>query len=293
LELVFWNLELDYMTISDAINFGFKKLNNSTSPHLDAEVLLCFVLKKDKAFIFSHPKYVLPKQQSLKFTNLIKKAQKGIPIAYLVGHKEFFGLDFAVSRNTLIPRPETEILVETIMARNLLIGKRFNILDIGTGSGAIIISLAKFLNNNKFKFYASDISSSALQIARKNANKHKVRIAFKQGSLLEPWKSHSLNLIVANLPYLTAQSDRSIRFEPTQALIAGNKGLALFEQLFKQISELTKKPHSIILEIGSDQKNKIKKLAKKVLPEYKVDFISDLSKRVRVAVLDRAKLDEA
>jgi release factor glutamine methyltransferase len=248
------------MTIKEALKQAADKLKKSTSPQLDAEVLLCFVLNKDKSFLYSNLDKELSGQQVTKFEKLITQRQKGVPIAYLTNHKEFFGLDFYIDKNVLIPRPETEGLVELILqtANNR---KYLNILDIGTGSGVIIISLAKlsFAHSVELghRYFASDISTVALKVAKRNAKRHKVKVTFKQGSLLTPWKNQRFDIIVANLPYLSKETDPSTKFEPKKALIATNKGLRLFEEAFKQIARLNNPfQPSLKLRGGADQNQK-------------------------------------
>jgi release factor glutamine methyltransferase len=194
------------MTIQELIQIAIKKLKNSTpastrrdlsrsrrggSPELDGEVLLSFVLKKPKEYLFAHPKKQVDPKSEKAYLRLINNRLLGWPVAYLTKHKEFFGLDFYVDKNVLIPRPETEGLVELVLGSLKIENRKLKILDIGTGSGCIIISLAKSLYNLQPKtynlFYASDISRQAIKIARKNAKTHKTKVAFGVGNLLKPW----------------------------------------------------------------------------------------------------------
>jgi release factor glutamine methyltransferase len=286
---------------------------------LDAELLLAFVLKKDRAFLFIYPEKKLTPTQVKKFLSLVKKGRAGWPVAYLTGKKEFFGLDFFVNKNALIPRPETEGLVELVLKTIQIPDSRFQILDIGTGSGNIIISLAKNLYTLYPKpsplFFASDISKKALVVAKKNARlafgsprwtkQHAIKITFKQGSLLNPWKNQYFDIIIANLPYLAKRIDPSTKFEPTSALVAAKKGLALYEELFKQIALRNNSPQPplnlrgggrrpgellpkyIFLEIGHDQTAPIKKLAKKYLPDFEIKIFKDLAGWARFAVMEK------
>ncbi len=285
------------MTIRESLIQAAKKLkkSKSASPELDAEVLLSYVLNKSKADIFGLMAKRVEKGREKKFFNLINKRALGWPVAYLTKEKEFYGLKFYVDKNVLIPRPETEGLVELILEKlkspafakaSTDRQKNLKILDIGTGSGCIAVSLAKNLPG---KFFASDVSSVAIKIAKKNAKLHKVAIIFKQGSLLEPWKNQNFDIIIANLPYLTKRTDPSTKFEPTKALIGAKKGLALFEELFKQVYHLSPITYNLFLEIGHDQSKQIKKLAKIYLPEFETKISKDLSGRARFAVLEPGK----
>ncbi len=289
------------MIARELINQAANKLKNkSTSPSLDAEVLLAFVWKKSKEYLAANFTESVPKRIEKQFQSLIAKRAKSWPVAYLVGEKYFYGLKFRVNQNVLIPRPVTEELVEMALEKLKILNYKLKILDIGTGSGCIIISVAKALEkrtaelvsaselndseiNSGFRYFASDISTKALAIAKQNARFHKAKITFKQGSLLEPWKDQQFNIIIANLPYLPKRTDASTKFEPTQALVAKKQGLALIEKLFKQSRE----PRLIFLEIGHDQGSAIKKLAAKLLPAYKVQIIRDFTKQTRFAILER------
>src|SRR3989344_361991 len=295
------------MTIHQLLNIGTSKLKSkSTSPALDAEVLLSYVLKKSKEYLYINPKKYLVHTQVRTYLKLINKRVQGWPVADLTNQKEFYGLKFYVDKNVLIPRPETEGLVEHVLEhiKNM---SGLKILDIGTGSGNIIISIARrnvpknvptkqsiirsprpdksglAMGN---KFFASDVSSKTLIVAKKNTKRHKVKITFKQGDLLNPWKNKHFDIIVANLPYLAQETDHSTKFEPQNALIAEKKGLALYEKLFRQLSSpLYPHPSTLFLEIGYKQAQQIKKLAKKFLPASETKIYKDLSDRDRYAII--------
>jgi len=267
------------------------KSNFTNSADLDAEILLSYVIKKNKTFLYSHPEYQLTPTQSNKFKKLIQRRQQGEPVAYLIGHKEFYGLDFTVNKQVLIPRPETELIVETILKNK----KIKTIADIGTGSGAIAISLAK--NNSQLKIYATDISGQALRVAKKNALRYKInrQIIFKKGNLLKAFKGIKLDAISANLPYLDAKlkytpinksASISLKFEPTIALYSKHNGLAAYHQLIIQTSQLKHLPSYIYLEIGHRQTNQIKKIIRQHLPNAKITIKKDLAGLKRLVVLN-------
>jgi release factor glutamine methyltransferase len=172
------------MDIKDIISHYSTKLKKtSSSPILDIELLLTKILKKPKEYLFEYPEKNLTNSQLKKFKKLFNKRAKGEPVAYLLSHKEFYNLDFKVNKNVLIPRPETEILVEEVLIY-IKKNKTHLIFEIGVGSGAIIISLAKQIK--KTEFFATDISLKALNIAKQNAKFHKTKIKFFKGDLLEP-----------------------------------------------------------------------------------------------------------
>jgi release factor glutamine methyltransferase len=278
------------MTIHDLINLGIKKLSKtSDSPALDAEVLLSHLLDRPKEYLLTNPEKKIDPKIEKKFLTFVNRRLLGWPVAYLSKEKQFYGRKFYVDKNVLIPRPETEGLVR-LMIRNLKDRKNLKILDVGTGSGCIIITLAKELSPlpapHSPLFFASDISPKAIAVAKKNAKLHKVKIKFADGNLLEPWGKQKFDVIVANLPYLAERTDASTKFEPTKALIAKNKGLDLIEKLFKQISSLSPASSTLFLEIGRDQGDPIKKLARKLLPAYQTKIFKDLFGRNRYAIFD-------
>jgi len=253
------------MIIKEALSWADKKLKSkSLSPALDAEVLLSHALKKSKEFLFANPDFELSKLQATSYKLLVRRRANHWPIAYLTGHKAFYGLDFKVTPDVLIPRPETELLVERALQilqattyppdiarrKSLRAGKLQAIIDIGTGSGAIIIAIAKKLAEysgivqNTPHLYATDISKQALKVAKQNAKKHKVaeRIRFEHCNLIENCKLEIENsLVLANLPYLApgqVSSNPDLKHEPRSALVAGPDGLKHYRNLFKQIEAI-------------------------------------------------------
>jgi len=247
------------MTIRQALIKGIQKLQSKyiDSAALDAEILLSFVLNKSKEYLYTYPEKNITKLQSTKFQRLINKRSEYYPIAYLTGHKEFYGYNFIIDKNVLIPRPQTEELVEKALA--VIEAKKLkNIIDVGTGSGCIIISIAnelrkKYGSLKNFKFYASDVSSKALAIARKNAKLHKLsnNIKFLNGSLLKPLKNKRIDLILANLPYLTKNDitkNKYLKAEPKKALYEKTSGKNIYKKLFSQAEKYFKPKPIIIFE---------------------------------------------
>jgi release factor glutamine methyltransferase len=277
---------------------------------LDAELTLAHVINKPREFIIAHPEHKITKTQETKYKTLIKKRAKGVPLAYLTGHKEFYGLDFAVNKYTLIPRPDTEIMVEAVIAtinKQLTINNEQKILlvDVGTGSGCIPISILKSQSPNiqysifNIKTFVIDSSLKALSVARKNAKLHQTRITFLHGNLLVPfvktgYKLHATGyrniILTANLPYLTNQqylSNPDLRHEPKSALVAKNNGLFYYEQLLKQITKYSifNIQYSIFLEIDPSQSKQIKTLINQYLPNSKIEIKKDLAGRDRVVII--------
>lgn len=283
-------------------NFDLQK--ESSLPSGETEILMAFLLGKDKEFILTHPEFIIPKNVYKKFKELEKKRLAGWSIAVLIGRKEFYGRDFFVDKNVLVPRPETELMVEEIIDIAKQNNNKFTLIDLGTGTGAIIISLAAELKKispikyKKITFYAVDISLPALKVARKNAiiNKQAKKIKFLPGNLLEPLIKHKdFNkfsagelIIAANLPYLTpkqVKNSPSIQKEPKIALVAGNDGLKYYRELFKQIKSIKNRPITILGEIDPNQAETIKPALKKYFPLAAIEIKKDLSGRNRLAII--------
>jgi len=255
------------------------------SPNLDAEVLLSYVLKKPREFLHTYPEKELTTEQLNNLITLMRRRVKGEPVAYLTKNKEFFGLDFYVDKRVLIPRPETEILVEETIKvvsnkQSAISHKPLAICDIGTGSGCIAIALAKHLP--KAKIIATDISKDALTVAKKNARLLDVsdKIKFLEGHLLEPVKNLEVNIIVANLPYLTKKE--ALKHEPILALVGGKKGLSLYNELFHQIKKYKFTDSVVIIEFAPHQKIGLRKYIKKLYPHSIIEIKKDLANRFRI-----------
>lgn len=271
------------MTIAAALARATQRLIKSSSARLDAEVLLAQVLNQDRTYLVAHDTDGLSTRYQRLFAALTIKRAGGMPVAYLTGHKEFFGLDFAVNQSVLIPRPETEEVVELALA----IAKKSRaktIADIGTGSGAIGITVKKLLP--RVKVFATDISKSALKVACQNARRHKATVVFKQGDLLLPLKNKRLDLIIANLPYLDPKwmGQRELAFEPRRTLAAGTDGLSVIKRFLKQL-KLLQPTGTVLMEIDPRQTKRLTTLISTTLPKHGVIFQRDASKRIRLVLL--------
>ena len=304
------------MTINQALITATQKLQKNKIPNfnMDAEILLLHILKKPREYLFTYPEKKLTKIQITNYKLQITRRIKGEPIAYITGHKEFYGLDFFVNKNVLVPRPETELMVDEILkeaeplqfCKNRRDSASSCIIDIGTGSGCIIIALAKKLSS--FNFFAADISSKALYIAKKNAKLHHVdkKIKFFHGNLLKPiiHKSKILNhkskiIITANLPYgwnswknNCSMDTIGLKFEPQIALFTEKKGLKIIENLFKQIKQIINSQKInfnsdlfIFIEFDPRQTITLKRLIKKNLLGAKFQIKKDLRGHDRLACI--------
>lgn len=263
---------------------------------LEQEVILAHILKKSREYVLAHPEIRLTTAQKRQFEKMIDRRKNHEPIAYILDRKEFYGLNFKVDKNTLIPRPETEILVEEILRLN---PENENIIDIGTGSGNIIITLAKNIKN-KNNYFGIDISPKALMVAKSNVKKNNIekKIKFIKSDLLKFFIQDTKykiqdTILVANLPYLSKKIYEHTlpdvqNFEPKSALLSGHDGLDHYRKLFKQIKNLEDKNYKLkaILEISPEQKTKIAKLAKYHFPCAKLKFQKDLAGKWRMVDID-------
>jgi release factor glutamine methyltransferase len=282
------------MTVSEAKITGIKKLKRASGNEaaIDAEILLAHVLKISREELLTHDERRVPAFAWRRFNALIARRIKHEPVAYLTGHKEFFGLKFAINKHVLIPRPETELIVETAL-NALRATSHALIIDIGTGSGAIAISIAK--NAPNATVIATDISKSALKLAEHNAKLNDVddRIIFEQADLY-PKKVRSqifgMCIITANLPYLPTKVWQKAmpdvkKFEPKSALVGGQDGLKYYDELFHQIVERNIKA-TIICEIDPSQKRSFPRLAKRHFPKATTEIKNDLAGRPRAVIVD-------
>jgi len=270
----------------------------SDTPALDASVLLSHVVNKSRTWVMAHPELTLTAEQQKQLDDSLAQLEEGKPFPYVLGHWEFFGLDFNVTPDVLIPRPETELLVEKAIA---WLGKNpshpLNIADVGTGSGIIAISIA--LHTSNTHILATDISTKALQIARQNAEKHGVndKIKFIECDLLPNHEQQNtnftsatlypstLNLICANLPYIPTNTLHGLPIygrEPTLALDGGTDGLKLFRKLMKIAPEWMAPNSLILLEIEATLGKQTTQLAHELLPNTHIQLHKDLTGRDRL-----------
>jgi len=276
------------MTLKQALNraSGILATNNIEEPYLECELLLRQVLGINQVQLYLDLDHELGSKQEKDFWHLIKRRLSGEPTAYITGHREFYGLDFYVNPSVLIPRPESELLVEEVLklAQNHTVS---SIAEIGTGCGAIAISLA--LNLIQAKIYATDISTSALKVALLNCQKHGVadRICLLQGDMLKPLPE-PVDLIIANLPYVSEielPQISSAGFEPLLALNGGRDGLERIHQLCYEVSQKLHPEGSLLLEIGQGQAEAVTTPLCRLFPSAKIEITPDMSNIDRVVSL--------
>lgn len=233
---------------------------SSPTAQLDAELLLLHVIQKNRAFLYAHSEKILDAPLHQAFEALVLKRMQGIPIAYLIGEREFWSLPLKVTTDTLIPRPETERLIELTLS---LLGERktCSVLELGTGTGAISIALAT--EKTHWNITAVDISKPALLVARNNAKRHRVQnITFKHSNWFKSIPKQTFDLIISNPPYLAEQDPHQhhgdLRFEPKQALLSGLNGLDDLEHIIHTSHQYLATPGLILLEHGFNQATAIK-----------------------------------
>ena len=245
----------------------FKK-NDIDNPRLDAEVLLAELLDMERIKLYVNFDYPLNDEEISQYRKMIKKRAKHIPVAYITGHKEFMSLDFFVNQNVLLPRPETEILVEYLIdyfqEKDM---ESVNIVEVGTGSGAIMVSLGHYLENAKI--LGVEIEPGAIEVTRKNIDKYSLGDSLKvtQGDLLKPLikrEISNVDLLVSNPPYISEDEmdnlPPEVKKEPEKALYGGREGIDIYKDLIPQSKKVLKDKGMIALEIGYTQADAVKKI---------------------------------
>ena len=266
------------------------------SPRLDAEVLLAHVLNQpERIYLYVHFDQPLEQSELAAYRECIKRRVNYEPVAYITGHRDFMGLDFKVTRDTLIPRPDTEILVEAVLQRLPAAGENSMLADIGTGTGAICLSLLNYLP--KLKAVAVDISSGALAVAQENSVSLGLsqRVEFLQGDLLAPLKAKGelLNAIVSNPPYIPKADIAALAsdvkaYEPMGALDGGEDGLDFYRRLLAESGDLLKDGGFLAMEVGIHQAHQLEAMANNMSQWGKCEILRDLAGIERVVILWKA-----
>lgn len=276
------------MTISDALKFAQQRFNSiSDTARLDAECLLGFALNQSDVFLRTWPDASLDSAQLDIFCALVKRRERGEPVAYILGQKQFWSLDLKVTADTLIPRPETELLVEQVLH---LAAQRpvDTLLELGTGSGAIAIALASEFakQSGNTKIIATDISQRALSIAKENAEQHQQSIEFIQSDWFDSIAQQQFDLIVSNPPYIE-RADRhlsqgDVRFEPLTALVSGDNGLQAIGHIIQTARKWLKPGGGLLLEHGYNQAEAVRYLFSEN-GYCQVGSLKDLSQNERIS----------
>ncbi len=281
------------MRLKEALGSAITRLTagNVPSTRLNAELLLMFTLNCDRAYLYAHPERALTSDEASRYKAALNERARGVPAQYITGHQEFWGMDLIVTPAVLIPRPETEHVIETVLdcVGRALLPNPLRIADVGTGSGCIALALAKELP--RAEIYATDISSAALEIARANAVRLQLesRIHFREADLLsmhEPgFENGSLDFVVSNPPYVGESELDSVqlevrKFEPRSAVFAGPGGTEVIERLIPQAHGALRSDGWLVMEISETIAEKVKQL----LSDWKdVSIRPDLQSIPRVA----------
>jgi release factor glutamine methyltransferase len=253
----------------------------SESPRLDAEVLLARALDLPRSYLYAHPDDVLDEAAAARFFTALEQRLKGLPLAYITGEKEFWSLTLAVGPGALVPRPETELLVELAL-RDMPRRSDLSVLDLGTGSGAIAIALAS--ERPACRIVATDISAAALLIAKHNAVTHGLgNIEFVEGDWTTPLTGRCFDLIVSNPPYVRDDDPAldELRFEPKLALASGSDGLDAVRMLARECGRLLLPSGALMLEHGADQRDEVARILA-ANGWIGIECFSDLAGRPRV-----------
>jgi release factor glutamine methyltransferase len=296
------------VTVDELVRAGVERLrvSGSESPRLDAELLLARSIGVDRTGILAHPEAAVGANAAETYEQAIRRRATGEPVAYIRGFKEFFGLAFAADRRALIPRPETERLVEIVVAavvQRLTGGPRppgsppLRVADVGTGSGTIAVALAVALRKRQMldevRIVATDLDPDALQLARENAVGHGVagRLEFVVADLL-PTDEEPFDVLAANLPYIPSEAidllPIAASFEPRRALDGGPDGLDLIRTLLDRLPTVVRPDGSAVLEIGSDQAELVAVAVGQRMPGWTCEVLLDLAGLPRVARIERA-----
>jgi release factor glutamine methyltransferase len=262
---------LKNMQLKHAVDAAYQLFveNDVPSPRLNAELLMMFVLGRERAYLFAHPERELSGEEQTQYDEVIRERAGGCPTQYITGHQEFWGLDLLVSPAVLIPRPETEHVVETVL--ELVNGyhhdgpARLRLLDVGTGSGCIALALASELPHAEI--HACDISDEALEIARINAARLGMggKVLFRKSDLLSVYAGEKFDFVISNPPYVgEADADKvqkQVReFEPKIAVFSGQEGLEIYRNLVPQAQEHLREGGWFVAEIGFSEEAKVRDL---------------------------------
>ncbi|MFZ0288345.1 MAG: peptide chain release factor N(5)-glutamine methyltransferase [Candidatus Sulfotelmatobacter sp.] len=248
------------MQLKPALISAIKTLaaENVPSPRMNAELLLMFTLECDRAYLYAHPERDLTSDEITRYADILSERARGVPAQYITGHQEFWGIDLIVTPAVLIPRPETEHVIETVLAcvgRTLLSASPFRLIDVGTGSGCIALALTKELP--QAEIHATDVSSAALEIARANAARHQLQshIHFREADLLTGVDNDSFDFIVSNPPYVGESEEDQVqlevrKFEPRNAVFAGPTGVEVIARLIPQAHAALRVGGWLVMEIS-------------------------------------------
>ena len=290
---------MEVWTVQKLLNWITDYFTKESIPdaRLSAEMLMSEVLSKQRIQLYTDFEQVVPKSQLDKLHSLVKRAAAHEPVAYLIGRTEFYSLEIQVNEHTLIPRPETEQLVEKAIDFLRTRKNKQTVLDLCTGSGCIAVAIAK--NFPAADIIATDICESALQVAAKNIEKHQLtdQIKLLQGNLFEPvipqLDTSAFDLIVSNPPYISTAEfeklDKNVKnYEPKLALLAGEEGLDIYHKIAAQVDQFLKPDAQLIMEIGCDQGPAVKNMLEKINCFAEIKIQKDFQKLDRIVIAKKS-----
>jgi len=277
---------LSFLEIRSAIAQGTALLSASgiPEPRFTAELLLCHSLGRERAYLFAHPEQELREVEWLHYGRYLDQRMRGKPLQYITHKQEFFGREFRVTPDVLIPRPETELLAEVVLKMNRAAGELA--IDAGSGSGAIAVTLAL---DSGLRVVGTDVSLPALEVARSNAQRLQARVQFVAGDLLVSFADESADVVVSNPPYVPEADRGSLQrevrdWEPALALFGGEDGTDFYKRLIPQSVRVLKRGGVLAMEIGFGQARAVSELA---LGWRNVRLIPDLAGIPRVLVCEK------
>jgi release factor glutamine methyltransferase len=283
-----YDMELPTLKLGVTLdNLQSAVFHKNDTPRLDAQVLMANVMGKPRSWVLAHPEAPLTPEQQTRLSTYVNQLETSVPLPYVIGHWEFFNLDFDINPHVLIPRPETELLVEAALEWLVANPHARRIADIGTGSGCISVSLAHHIPD--LHVTATDISEAALEVAHSNAIKHGVseQISLIHTDLLPP-TDDTFNLICANLPYIPTKTLHQLdvyRREPTLALDGGHDGLKIIRKLVYMAPKYLASRGAMMLEIEANHGKTAIELATKQFPDSEIKIIPDLAGHDRLLII--------
>lgn len=283
------------MNLDDSLKSSVGRLAAvSDTPSLDAQLLLAHILEKNRSWVLAHPEITLSASQQANLLHSLARLETGEPLPYVLGHWEFYGLDFFINNNVLIPRPETELLVETAISwleKNRTVKKQSSAVDVGTGSGCIAVAMADSIDD--LHVLCTDISQAAIDVAQMNAERHHVadRLIFIQCDILP--QDYAIlvppfDLITANLPYIPTKTLRKLNVhthEPTIALDGGKDGLVYIHRLIRKAAQILAIEGLLLLEIEATLGQAVCSLGKRYFPGADIQVKKDLSGHDRLVII--------
>jgi len=251
-----------FVSLKDALASAISRLADAgvPSPRMNAELLLMFTLGCDRAYLYAHPEHGLSQDEQCRYEQTLAERARGVPAQYITGHQEFWGMDFIVTPAVLIPRPETEHVIETVLeleaaGRNARPTRTLKVVDVGTGSGCIALALAKELP--QAEIHATDVSSAGLEVAHANAASHLLesRVQFHETDLLQGFAPGTFDFVVSNPPYVGESEAEQVqlevrKFEPRQAVFAGRTGLEFIERMIPEAWDALQPGGWLVTEIS-------------------------------------------